>query len=142
MGSGWRRQLIIIIIIIIIINTFKHANFIKYIINDYRLSELNAGDGFLFCKLPPPDSFCRSHIVHLFLKLCDDSCTGSTRCHHVKFKQCMFVYRCLHGLAPSYLSDLCTPATVHAHLRSSVTLERSLSIPRTKTKTIGQRFVC
>ena len=28
---------------------------------------------------------------------------------------------------------------VHAHLRSSVTLERSLSIPRTKTKMIGPR---
>ena len=49
------------------------------------------------------------------------------------------VYRCLHGLAPSYLSDLCTPATVHAHLRSSVTLEWSLSIPRMKTKTLGPR---
>ena len=57
----------------------------------------------------------------------------------VRFKLCTLVYRCLHGLAPHYLSDLCTPATVHAHLRSSVTLERSLSIPRTKTKTIGPR---
>ena len=36
-------------------------------------------------------------------------------------------------------SDLCTPATVHTHLRSSVTLERSLLVPRTKTKTIGPR---
>ena len=57
----------------------------------------------------------------------------------VRFKLCTLVYRCLHGLAPSYLSDLCTPATVHAHLRSSGTLERSLSIPRTKTKTLGPR---
>ena len=57
----------------------------------------------------------------------------------VRFKLCTLVYRCLHGLAPSYLSDLCLPATVHAHLRSSVTLERSLSIPRTKTKTLGLR---
>ena len=57
----------------------------------------------------------------------------------VRFKLCTLVYRCLHGLAPSYLSDLCTPVTVHAHLRSSVTLERSLSIPRTKTKTLGPR---
>ena len=57
----------------------------------------------------------------------------------VRFKLCTLVYRCLHGLAPSYRSDLCTPATVHAHLRSSVTLERSLSIPRTKTKTLGPR---
>ena len=57
----------------------------------------------------------------------------------VRFKLCPIVYRCLHGLAPSYLSDLCMPATVHAHLRSSVTLEQSLSIPRTKTKTLGPR---
>ena len=57
----------------------------------------------------------------------------------VRFKLCTLVYRCLHGLAPHYLSDLCTPATVHAQLRSSVTLERSLSIPRTKTRTLGLR---
>ena len=57
----------------------------------------------------------------------------------VRFKLCTLVYRCLHGLAPHYLSDLCTPARVHAHLRSSVTLERWLSILRTKTKTIGPR---
>ena len=54
----------------------------------------------------------------------------------IRFK---LVFRCLHGLAPRYLSDLCTPATVHTHLRSSVTLERSLLVPRTKTKTIGPR---
>ena len=57
----------------------------------------------------------------------------------VRFKLCTLVYRCLHGLAPHYLSDLCTPATVHAQLRSSVTLERSLSIPRTKIRTLGPR---
>ena len=52
----------------------------------------------------------------------------------VRFKLCTLVYRCLHGLAPHYLSDLCTPVTVHAHLRSSVTLERSLSIPGRKPR--------
>ena len=57
----------------------------------------------------------------------------------VRFKLCTLEYRRLLGLAPHYLSDLCTPATVRAHLGSSVTLERSLSIPRTKTKTIGPR---
>ena len=55
------------------------------------------------------------------------------------FKLCLLVFRCLHGLAPRYLSDLCMPAMVHTHLRSSVTLERSLLVPRTKTKTIGPR---
>ena len=57
----------------------------------------------------------------------------------VRFKLCTLVYRCLHGLTPHYLSDLCTPATVHAQLRSSVILEQSLSIPRTKTRTLGPR---
>ena len=28
-----------------------------------------------------------------------------------------FVYRCHHRLAPHYRSDLCTPTTVHAHLK-------------------------
>ena len=37
----------------------------------------------------------------------------------IRFKLCTLVFRCLHGLAPRYLSDLCTPATVHTHLRSS-----------------------
>ena len=43
-------------------------------------------------------------------------CTGS-RCQIVSDSNCVYtlVYRCLHGLAPHYLSDLCTPATVHAH---------------------------
>ena len=57
----------------------------------------------------------------------------------IRFKLCMLVFRCLHGLAPRDLSHLCTPATVHTHLRSSVTLERSLLVTRTKTKTIGPR---
>ena len=57
----------------------------------------------------------------------------------ITFKLCTLVYRCLHGLVPRYLPDLFTPATVHTHLRSSVTLERSLSMPRTKTKTLGPR---
>ena len=81
---------------------------------------------------------CSSHIVRLsgimrgqlhWLEMPD----------RVRFKLCTLVYRCSHRLAPSYLSDLCTSAIVHAHLRSSVILERSLSIPRTKTKTLGPR---
>ena len=52
----------------------------------------------------------------------------------IRFKLCTLVFRCLHRLAPRYLSDLCTPATVHTHIRSSVTLERSLSVPRTKNQ--------
>ena len=57
----------------------------------------------------------------------------------IRFKLYTLVFRNLHGLAPRYLSDLCTPATVPTHLRSSVTLERSLLVPRTKTRTMGPR---
>ena len=57
----------------------------------------------------------------------------------VRFKLCTLVYSCLHGIGLHYLSDLCTPATVHVQLRSSVTLERSLSLPRTKIRTLGPR---
>ena len=73
---------------------------------------------------PPPDSFCCSHIVHLFLTLCDSSCTGS-KCQIVPDSNCVCWYTDAYTdslLSPHYLSDLCTPAMVHAHLRSSVTL--------------------
>ena len=39
-------------------------------------------------SVPLPDSFCSSHIVHLFLKLCDDSWTGS-RCQIVSDSNCI-----------------------------------------------------
>ena len=86
-------------------------------------------------SVSPSDSFCSFHIVRLFLTLCDDICTG-TRCQIASDSNCVRLYT---DVSSHYLSDLCTPATVHAHLRSSVTLEQSLSIPRTKTKTIGPR---
>ena len=39
----------------------------------------------------PPDSFCSSHIVHLFVTLCDDSGTGS-RCQIVSDLNCVRLY--------------------------------------------------
>ena len=30
---------------------------------------------------------------------------------HISFKLAMIVYKCLHGLAPSYLTDVCTPVS-------------------------------
>ena len=50
------------------------------------------------------------------------------------------VYKCLHGLAPGYLSDQCIPASTFAgrdNMRSSTRLDRLLYVPRTKTKTLG-----
>ena len=28
---------------------------------------------------------------------------------HIKYRLCVSVYKCLHGMAPQYLSELCTP---------------------------------
>ena len=36
----------------------------------------------------------------------------------VRFKLCTLVYRCLHGLDPHYLSDLCTPAHLNGRYQS------------------------
>ena len=58
----------------------------------------------------------------------------------VNYKIGLLVYKCLHGLAPGYLSDQCIPASTfagRANMRSSMRLDRQLYIPRTKTKTLG-----
>ena len=60
----------------------------------------------------------------------------------VRYKIGLLVYKCLHGLAPRYLSDFCVPVQVsstRSFLRSARFQERLLIVPRTKTKTIGPR---
>ena len=60
----------------------------------------------------------------------------------VNYKIGLLVYKCLHGLAPGYLSDQCIPASTfagRANMRSSTSLDRLLYVPRTKTKTLGPR---
>ena len=60
----------------------------------------------------------------------------------VNYKIGLLVYKCLHGLAPGYLSDQCIPASTfagRANMRSSTRLDRLLYVPRTKTKTLGPR---
>ena len=60
----------------------------------------------------------------------------------VNYKIGLLVYKCLHGLAPGYLSDQCVPASTFAgrdNMRSSTRLDRLLYVPRTKTKTLGPR---
>ena len=58
----------------------------------------------------------------------------------IEFKLCVTAYRCLHGLAPSYLSRLCIPVSEfpgRSHLRSATS--GKLLVPSCKTKTIGPR---
>ena len=60
----------------------------------------------------------------------------------VNYKIGLLVYKCLHGLAPGYLSDQCIPASTfagRANMCSSTSLDRLLYVPRTKTKTLGPR---
>ena len=58
----------------------------------------------------------------------------------VKYKLVTMVYNCLHGKAPSYLTDCCTPISDVAsrrHLRSAS--HRQLLVPRHSLSTYGRR---
>ena len=60
----------------------------------------------------------------------------------VQFKISLLVYKCLHVLAPQYLSDYCVSVPISSTrltLRSAQLQERLLIVPRTRTKTIGPR---
>jgi len=57
----------------------------------------------------------------------------------VVFKTALMVWKCVHGVAPAYLSDLCVPAIAisgRQYLRSAAT--GTLLVPRARTAT-GQR---
>jgi len=57
----------------------------------------------------------------------------------VKYKLVTIVYNCLHGKAPSYLTDYCTPISDIAsrrHLRSAS--RRQLLVPRHNFSTYGR----
>jgi len=59
---------------------------------------------------------------------------------HFTFKLCLTTYKCLHGLAPPYLTRFCTPPSAVAsriHLRSAD--QHKLFVPRTSTLTFGSR---
>ena len=58
----------------------------------------------------------------------------------VKYKLVTMVYNCLHGKAPSYLPDCCTPISdvvSRRHLRSAS--RRQVLVPRHNLSTYGRR---
>jgi len=58
----------------------------------------------------------------------------------IEHKLCLLVYKCLHQLAPIYISELCIPVAATAtrsHLRSAV--RGNLVISYSRTKRYGQR---
>ena len=58
----------------------------------------------------------------------------------IDFKLGLLVYKCLHGIAPAYLTEmLVLKSTVPALSRLRSTARGDLFVPRTKTKTIGPR---
>ena len=58
----------------------------------------------------------------------------------IDFKLGLLVYKCLHGTAPAYLTEmLVQKSTVPALSRLRSTARGDLLVPRTKTKTIGPR---
>jgi len=57
----------------------------------------------------------------------------------IAFKTAVTVYKCLHGLAPPYLTEHCTTSDAgRRHLRSANT--RQLVIPRTRTSYSDRSF--
>jgi len=57
---------------------------------------------------------------------------------HVTFKFCLTTYKCLHGLAPPYLTRFCTPLTVVAgRTQLRFADQHKLFIPRTSTSMLG-----
>jgi len=64
----------------------------------------------------------------------------------VTFKLCTTVYKCLHGLAPKYLDDLCVPVAEVAGRRQLRSASRGrLDFPRFNMSNYGRRafsFAC
>jgi len=56
---------------------------------------------FSQCSMPPPDW----HIDLLGMSMSHQCCKTYTGCGLINFKLAVLTYRCLHGLAPRYLSD-------------------------------------
>jgi len=59
----------------------------------------------------------------------------------VKFKLCLLTYKALHGLAPNYLSELCTPvASVDSRNNMLSASAGDLVSPRTTTSFADHAF--
>ena len=78
-----------------------------------------------------------SHVQHDILHWLDVP-------ERVTFKLCMTAYKCLHGMGPIYLSEMCRPSSSEAgrrHLRSPN--RDQLVVPRYRLTTAGRSaFSC
>ena len=58
----------------------------------------------------------------------------------IQFELCVHVYKCLHGITPKYMMDLCRPVSAiegRSYLRSAA--RGQLDVPRPKLSTNGRR---
>jgi len=79
---------------------------------------------------------CLSHILHHDLHWLDVP-------ERVIFKLCMTVYKCLHGLAPKYIADLCVPVADVVGRRQLRSISRGLlNFPRYNMSNYGRRAFC
>ena len=88
--------------------------------------------------MPPLDSCSNCHTGHPSPISCIGNCIGST----FRVEWDSRSDKCLHGLAPQYLTDYCVSVQIsstHLTLRSARHQERHLIVPRTRTRTIGPR---
>ena len=56
----------------------------------------------------------------------------------IKFKMALFVFKCLNGVGPSYLSELLVKKPITRNLRSSAD-DKLLLIPRVRTESFGKQ---
>ena len=102
----------------------------------------------VFCK-KPPNHLAKCQYLRLLTLLhpvavlvLDGGLRKNRLCVIISFHFCsvptfaVLVFKCLHGLAPEYLSEFCKLTTGRSHLRSANTC--LLSVPRTRT-TYGDR---
>ena len=81
--------------------------------------------------------------VHVLRPLVRDQLHWLRAPERIEYKLCTLVYKSLHGLAPSYLAELCKPVDTVAYrgnLRSAARGE--LVVPRHKLSTYGTRAFC
>ena len=56
----------------------------------------------------------------------------------IDFKVAVMVFKCINGLAPSYLNDMCMPVAL-IHTRSRAAVRGDLVVPRWKSAGYGKR---
>jgi len=57
----------------------------------------------------------------------------------IKFRLCVFTYRCLHGTAPCYLAETIRPVSGLATQRHLRFADTTLLVPTTRRSTLGDR---